>query len=45
MEDRDRPLGDIRSSSGTEALMLIFMPLTSVFPDEYFNYHMIRERN
>ncbi|MGI0100295.1 MAG: NADPH-dependent F420 reductase [Candidatus Micrarchaeaceae archaeon] len=35
-------LGDIRSSRGQEALMLMFMSLTAAFPKEHFNYHVLR---
>ena len=36
-------LGEIKSARGQEALMLIFMPLSKVFPNKRFNYRVVRE--
>ena len=36
-------LGDIKSSRGQEALLLLFMPLAKAFNGEYFNYRIVRK--
>lgn len=37
-------LGDITSARGMEALLLMFMSLSKAFPNEYFNYKIVRKK-